>query len=162
MRKLLLMLLSALCLMAKAPSRNTLADSEKYFDNTIRRKWADDPLVLLGNTRTIYIEGVGVVITAEINLATGPTVGPFNPNISKEAIAQHREKKLARLPQLRTLMKESLAQLRQLLPELRDDEMVVLGVSLLRYGWEDPTGIPSQIVMRTKKLKTAPVEEQEY
>lgn len=142
--------------------RAPMADAEKRFDAQVQKRWADDPLVLLGNTRAMFVDGVGVVMSVELNLVTGPTVGPFNPNISPEAVARHRQRKLIRLPELKALMKETVAAARTWFPDLKDEESIVLGVSLLRYTWEDAKGMPTQIVMQTRRKAGSPVREQEF
>lgn len=164
MRTLLLLTLS-LALTASAadrkPTRALLIEAEKRFDAMVQSKWTDDPFVLLGNTRAVYVDGFGVVMTAEINLSTGPTVSPFNPTISKEAAAKHRDKKLQRLPQLKELIRKGAESARMWFPELGDNDNLVVGVTVLKYQWEDATGIPSQLVGITQHRKEAAVKLQE-
>ena len=160
----LLVALSFAALAAAAdrkPSRAVLKDAENRFDALVQRQWADDPLVLLGSSRALYVEGVGVIVAAEINLVTGPTVSPFNPTISKEAIARHRAKKLERMPQLRKLIQSGAEASRSWFPDLADNEKIILGVVLLKYSWEDPAGMPSQIIAVTGRSATSPVKMQE-
>ena len=47
---------------------------EKSLDNRIARLWQDNPFVLLGPTRGVYLDGYGAVFTAEVNLVAGPGV----------------------------------------------------------------------------------------
>lgn len=143
------------------PPRPVLREAETRFDSMIQKQWTDDPYVLLGNTRAIYVDGYGVVMTAEINLVTGPTVSPFNPSLSKEVMARHRDRKLQRLPQLRELVKAGATAARTWFPDLPDSDNVVVGVTLLKYSWEDGTGIPSQVVGVTQHRKDAAVKLQE-
>ena len=63
----------------------------------------------IGPARGVYLEGYGVVFTAEVNLATGPVRTPFHPTITKEEIARHRDKKLSACPMLRNAWTRSLA-----------------------------------------------------
>lgn len=165
MRTLILTLILASTTFAIAadrkPNRATLREAETRFDMMIQKQWTDDPLVLLGNTRAIYVEGFGVVMTAEINLVTGPTVSPFNPSISKESIAKHHDRKVQRLPNLRDLLKSSASTARAWFPDLADADNLVVGITLLKYSWEDPAGIPSQLVAITQKRKDAAVKLQE-
>lgn len=145
----------------RKPSRAALVAAEKGFDAMVEKQWTGDPFVLLGNTRAVYIDGFGVVMTAEINLSTGPTVGPFSPTISKESIAKHRDKKLQRLPQLKELIKKGTETARTWFPELAVTDNLVVGVTVLKYQWEDATGIPSQLVGITQQRKDAIVKLQE-
>jgi hypothetical protein len=163
MRRVLFLLLAVTALAAerKPPTRAVLREAETRFDSMIQKQWTYDPYVLLGNSRAIYVEGFGVVMTAEINLVTGPTVSPFNPTISKEAATRHRERKLQRLPQLRQLVKSGADTARVWFPELPDGDNLIIGITLLKYAWEDGTGIPSQVVAVTQKRKDAAVKLQE-
>lgn len=161
--RILLFLTFALALTAadRKPSRASLVAAEKQFDAMVQKQWTDDPFVLLGNTRAIYVDGYGVVLTAEINLSTGPTVSPFSPTISKESIAKHRDKKLERLPQLKELIKKGTETARTWFPELAATDNLVVGVTVLKYPWEDATGMPSQLVGITQQRKDAAVKLQE-
>ena len=158
----LALLLPLLFSIGRSPGRHELSDAEHSVDNAIQRKWAEDPLVLIGGTRAFYVEGFGVVMTAELNLVTGPSVNPFNPTLSPETKASYRKRKLDRLPQLRDLMATTLGQAKTWFPTLRDDEQIALGVQLYRYTWEDPAGIPSQVVWQTAKKKEASIKSQDY
>lgn len=145
----------------RAPARPELANAEHIIDNAIQRKWSEDPLVLIGGTRAFYVDGFGVVMTAELNLVIGPTINPFSGPLTPEMAVAHRKKKLDRLPQLRDLMATTLGQAKTWFPTLRDDEQVALGIQLYRYPWEDRTGIPSQIMWQTTKKKDTPVKSQD-
>jgi hypothetical protein len=140
------------------PTRAVLREAELRFDNLIQKQWPEDPNILLGTSRAIYIEGYGVVMTAEVNLVTGPTVSPFNPNISKESIARHRDTKLQRLPKLKELVKTGAATARTWFPEVADNDNLVVGITLLKYSWEDPAGLPSQLIATTQRKKDAAVK----
>ena len=146
----------------RGPMRSELAESERMVDMAIQRKWSEDPLVLIGGTRAFYVDGFGIVMTAELNLVTGPSVNPFNPTLSPETKAKYRQRKLERLPQMRDLMNTTLQQAKGWFPGLKDDEQIALGVQMYRYSWEDPTGLPSQVMWQTAKRKDAPIKMQDY
>ena len=55
--------------------RTTLAAAEKSLDDRIAGLWGDNPLIVLGPTRGVYLEGYGAVFTAEVNLVAGPQIG---------------------------------------------------------------------------------------
>src|SRR5437764_13246447 len=81
-----LLLAIAICAMAGDPprvGRTVLASMEKNLDDRVSRLWDDNPFVLLGPTRGIYLEGYHVVFTVEINLATGPTM-MMRPELSQD------------------------------------------------------------------------------
>ncbi len=145
----------------RGPARSELGDAERSIDMAIQRKWSEDPLVLIGGTRAFYVDGFGVVMTTELNLVTGPSVNPFNPTLSPETKARYRQRKLERLPQMRDLMATTLQQAKAWFPTLKDDEQIALGVQLYRYSWEDPSGIPSQVMLQTTKKKDAPIRTQD-
>jgi hypothetical protein len=64
---------------------------------------------MLGPTRGVYLEGYGAVFTAEVNLVAGPQIGILTPSMTKQDYAQHRQKKLARIPELKKAMAKALA-----------------------------------------------------
>ena len=53
-------------------TRPMLVAMEKSLDSRVTRLSQDNPFVLLGPTRGIYLEGYGAVFTAEINLVSSP------------------------------------------------------------------------------------------
>ena len=156
-------LLLSLTLFA-APSRvprAELREAENRFDTVIQKRWVDDQRVLLGTSRAFYVDGYGVIVTAEINLLTGPSVTPFSLPISPEMIAQHRAKKLERLAHMKDLLASTAQQAKSWFPELRDDEHIAVGVQMYRYVWEDATGLPRQLLSQTTKRNDARVQVQE-
>ena len=164
-RRLPLILLLGFTLFAAGrvggPARTELRDAEQRLDVSIQQRWVEDPQVLIGGSRAFYIDGFGVVITAEINLVTGARISPFNQTMSPEVITRHHSRKLERLPQLKDLLSTTLQQAKGWFPQLRDDEHIALGVQMFRYKWEDASDMPSQILLQTLKRKDAPIQVQE-
>lgn len=132
--------------------RAAIVAMEKSFDQRITRL-ADDPYLLVGFTRGVYLEGYGAVFTAEVSLANGPSLSPFRPNITKEDIARIRAKKQERLPVLRQSMRDMLLAAAASLDEVPPSEQIVVGVSLLYRPEEDSSGMPGQILMQGAKGK---------
>ena len=132
--------------------RAALVAMEKSFDQRIERL-ADDPYILVGFTRGVYLEGYGAVFTAEVNLATGPAQSPFRPVITKDDIARIRGKKFDRLPVLRQSMRDMLLDAAASLDEVPATEQIVVGVSLLYRADEDASGLPGQILMQGQRGK---------
>jgi hypothetical protein len=130
--------------------RAALTAMEQSFDQRLMRL-ADDPYLLTGNTRGIYIEGFGAVFTAEVSLANGASPNPFRPTITKEDIARIHAKKLERLPLLRQCIRDTLLAAAASLDETPETEQIVVGVSLIYYPGEDKTGLPGQILMQGAK-----------
>jgi hypothetical protein len=113
----------------------------------------EDPLLLLGNTHAVYLDGYGAVFTAEVNLFLGPTISPFRQSISEADIARVRQKKLERLPALRQCMREVMMESAASLDEVPADEKIALNVTLLSLGYENKTGLPAQILMQAPKSR---------
>ena len=135
--------------------RTTLVAAEKSLDNRFAGLWSDNPFIMLGPTRGIYLESYGTVFTAEVNLVAGPQIGILTPSMTKQSIAEHRQKKLARIPELKKAMAKALADTAAS-PEMAavpPDEQIVLVAFLSHFPWEDLTGVPSQIMMQGSKKK---------
>jgi hypothetical protein len=132
-------------------SRAAMAAVEKNFDRRLEGMAVDTPLMLLGMTRGVYLDGYGAVFTAEVNLAPGPVPSPFRPAISKEEIARIRQKKLERLPALKGLMRDMLVAAAGSLDTVPADERLVVGILLFHFSWEDSSGLPAQIVMQAPR-----------
>ena len=135
--------------------RTTLAAAEKTLDNRFAGLWSDNPFIMLGPTRGVYLEGYGTVFTAEVNLVAGPQIGILTPSMTKQSIAQHREKKLARIPDLKKAMEKALADMAAspAMAAVPPDEQIVLVAFLSHFPWEDLSGVPSQIMMQGSKKK---------
>lgn len=135
--------------------REALAALEKRFDRRIESFSIDDPFYLLGTTRGVYLAGYGAVFTAELNLVAAAVVTPFRPAFTREQIAALRQKKLARLVELRRMMRDMLVESAVTLKSVPEEEWVAVGVTLFYYGWEDKTGLPSQILMQGRRRALA-------
>ncbi len=140
--------LMAVVLMA-APDRASLVAVEKMIDRRIETTF-DEPYLLLGMTRGVYLEGTGAIFTAEMSLAMSPA-GPFAPRMDQAEMARLRKKRLERLPAVKTSMQEALVRSAQMLPKMPDQEKIVIGMTFFRKSAEDNTGIPHQIVMQALK-----------
>jgi hypothetical protein len=130
--------------------RSKMANMEKLINTQIAAMYPEEPYFLIGLARGTYLEGFGAVFSAEINLATGPSLSPFKQTISREEIQRHRDKKEVRLPLLRNRMTAIVSSMAATLENLPPTEEFVLSITLLRYPWEENFG-PSQIVMRVQR-----------
>lgn len=157
MKQVLVLMMAGAALLSAADtprvSRAEVANVEKTVNSQLTGMFPDEPWLLLGMTRGVYVEGVGVIFSAEVNLATGPSPSPFNPTISPQVIAAHRDKKMSRMPKLRETMYAVVKSLSGAFPNLPGDEQVVFAVTLLRYPWEPAGGAPTQIVMHAPRAK---------
>jgi hypothetical protein len=135
-----------------APSSlNTL---ERRFNNTLATLFppTDQPqLDLLGNTRGVYLNGYGVVFTAEISLMVTPTTNPFRKTIPPELAASVHKKKVERLPVLETAMKQMLKEMATTFTDVPDNQQMVLVVRFYYEPWEDLRGMPSQVVAQADR-----------
>ncbi len=152
MRALLLAALLAVTLGAQDArvSRATVQATETAMDRRFEKLFPDNPFMLLGNTRGVYLEGYGTVYSAEVNLVAAAG-GPFRGKVTHDEALQHRQEKLKRIPVLRNAMKEALVGAALSLDTVPLDEQVVLAVSLFRHSWEDMTGVPQQIVVSAQR-----------
>jgi len=142
----------ALALAAQTGSeRPAISAMEKGLDSEFTHLWPDEPFLLLGATRGVYLDGYGAVFTTELNLVTGPVLTPMNPVPTKEMIDRQRQRKLERLPRLRDAMRGVLVHTASSLDTLPKDQQVVLAVTLARYRWEDTNGMPSHIIMQGRR-----------
>jgi hypothetical protein len=151
----LLLVIAASAMASDAPRvpRNTLAATERKLDNSFTKLWSDNPFVVLGPTRGVYLEGYGAVFTAEVNLVAGPVLGIMTPPMTKQDIAQHKQKKIARIPELRKALAKALADVAAS-PEMATvppEEQIVLVAFLSHFPWEDLDGLPAQIMMQGSK-----------
>jgi hypothetical protein len=133
-------------------SRVSLVAMEKSLDDRVTRLWNDNPFVLLGPTRGVYLEGYGAVFTAEVNMVAQPT-SLMNPIVTKKDVIQHHQKKLERMPQLKSMLREALASTAASLDTVPAEEQITIIAFLTRYPWEDMTGLPVQVVVQAPKKK---------
>ena len=130
--------------------RNLLGNLERGCNKRIETLF-DDPYMLLGLTRGLYLEGYGVVLSAEVNLAITPGATPFRMAMTDDEKAALRKKKLDRLPGLKQAMRDVLVTSAKSLEPMPTGEQVVVAITLLNRSFEQTQGLPSQIVMQASK-----------
>jgi hypothetical protein len=111
----------------------------------------DDPFDTLAYPQGVYLPGYGVVFTAKVDLIVSPAVTPFRPSITPREAARVRDRKLKKLPLLRTTMKAFLVSAAKSLDPVPTGEQVVVAVALHYYPWENAKGIPQQIVLHAER-----------
>lgn len=136
-------------------ARSAVANTERILDNRFTRLWSDNPVPVLGPSRGVYLQGYGVVFTTEVNLVSGPPLTLFNPAITKEYAAQHKQTKMKRIPELKAELQKALldAAASKELATVPPEEQIVLVAFLSRFPWEDLTGMPAQIMLQGSKKK---------
>jgi hypothetical protein len=131
-------------------SRAAMQTLEKSFDRRVQEFSIDDPILLLGTTRGVYLEGYGAVFTAEVNLAP-VAISPFHQNRNPEQMARLHAKKRLRVPVLKDMMEKALVDIGVALDNVPPDENIVLGVSLFHFSWEDTKQLPRQVLLASKR-----------
>jgi hypothetical protein len=134
------------------PGRQAIANLELLLDTRLFALGsANDPVDPLGRTRGIYLPNYGAVFTSEISLIITPTVMPFRLTITKELHDQVHQRKIARMPALRTAMVEMVRQVAGQLSQIPENQQIVVAVRLKYMSWEDRSGLPSQIVVSASR-----------
>lgn len=147
-------LLTALTLLAApaGPDRAAMAAIEKSFDKRFETLF-DDPFLLLGMTRGIYVPGTGAILSAEVALAISPGGPLARPD--RETMERVHRKRLERLPELKQAMKELVVRAGSALETIPAEERIVLGVTLFRKSGDPMSGLPAQIVMQASRRDLA-------
>jgi hypothetical protein len=129
--------------------RQALSDLERRLDIKLASLGdAKDPVDLLGTARGIYLDGYGVVFTAEASLIVTPGLSPFHQEITQPEKEKVHQRKLDRLPMLKQVMRDMWRDSATGLTAIPDNQQVVIAVRLLYLPWEDTRGLPGEIVMK--------------
>jgi hypothetical protein len=157
--KQLATLLCAVLLSAAAPRipRPAMQAVERSFDQRFQQFNVDDPIEVLGPARGVYVEKFGVILSAEVNLVV-MAITPFRPQITAEQLEKLRQKKLARLAEVRKMMRDSMVSTATSLKALGADEQVVVGLTFFHRPFELVQDLPGQIVMQAPKRVLADYE----
>jgi len=127
----------------------TFRDLERRFDSRLATLSPDpnEPSDLLGTTRGIYVDGCGVVFTAEVSLVRSPELSPFLHEIPKEVAERVHKRRLERMPLLETAMDEMLHAMARTFITIPPDQKLVLAVRLQYATWESTAGMPAQVML---------------
>ncbi len=128
-------------------------DLERRFDSMLEGmvQNANEPVDVLGPTRGIYIENVGIVFTAEVSLVKTPELNPFLREIPKSMADRIHQRRVEREPLLETTMDEMLHAMARTFIQIPNDQQVILSVRLLYGSWENTVGMPAQIMLRATR-----------
>ena len=153
---------SAIAVDAPRVPRNTVALTEKSLDDRFNKLWSDNPFVVLGPTRGVYLEGYGAVFTAEINLVAGAPIGVMMPPPDNQEKARHKQLKVARISELKVALEKLLAETAASpgMTAVPPDEQIVLVAFLSHFPWEDISGLPVQIMVQGSKRKLMEAQRQ--
>lgn len=132
-------------------SRLMVKAMENSIDNQLRGIWPGDPAEVLGVTQGTYIAGYGVVFVSEVNIAPSAGISPFHPAITKDEYVRLHEKKLSRIPKLKSAMEDMLLSSAGSMDSVPAEEELALGITLFYWKGENTEGLPEQIVMHAPK-----------
>jgi len=130
------------------PARMLLRGIERQFDDKIAGADVNDRIDLLGQTRSIYLDGYGAVFTTELSLIETPGTSSFRPAFSDAEKTAIHDRKMKHLDLLKTLMKDMVTTTAGALTSVSFNDRIVLQVRLLYLPWENVTGLPAQITMQ--------------
>jgi hypothetical protein len=121
---------------------------ERQFDQKLGTPGLKEPFDLIGPTRGLYMQGYGMVLTAEVDLIVVPgAYALIRHTPTGEEKAQIHARKLEQLRILEQAMRDMLTSSAQQLDIMPQTEHVVLAVRLLYKPWEDTSNLPTQILM---------------
>ena len=144
------LLLGLVVIAATTPPRITYAalrTLERSTDANFETLIKEDPLNMLGATRGVYLDGYGVVFSAEVELAPSAAPNPFRPAFTKEDIQRLRERKTVRISHVKESMRNQLVNFAAALDTIPLNQNIALAVTIPYYRWENSEGMPRQIVM---------------
>jgi hypothetical protein len=130
-------------------TRQTFKTLEDNFNLKLATFNPSDPVYMLGATRGIYLQGIGAIFSAELDLIQSPTLNPFHQKMLKEEVDATYARKMKQLPLLRQAMVAQMISCARSLDSVPQTEQLVMVLRLdYQPGWEIMEKLPSQIVMR--------------
>jgi len=149
---LLVVVLSLTAANTPRVGRATLVSVENNLNDRIKKLWDDNPFLLLGDTRGVYLENYGAVFTAEVNLVLNPT-SLMHANVNKDEVVKFHQKKLARIPILKKALVDALVATAASLDTVPPEEQITIVAFLSSHSWEDMSGIPTQLTVQASRKK---------
>lgn len=132
------------------PPRAEVKAVERLCDKSIET-YGIDTIEQITHARALYIEGYGVLISFEVNLArVSPLVG-FAGGLSKAQKDRIRENKMKRLPEFRQFLEGLLLEAVKPLEHLSPEDNLLVSVDLDYTNYEDSDGLPEMISLSAKK-----------
>ncbi|HUA62709.1 MAG TPA: hypothetical protein VML19_28390 [Verrucomicrobiae bacterium] len=121
---------------------------ERQFDSKLASPGGKEPFEVIGPTRGLYVQGTGMIFTAELDLIIIAGANPlFRHEFTDSEKAQFHARKLEQLRVLEAAMRDMMSSSAQRLDIMPDNERIVLAVRLLYRPWENTAGLPVQILM---------------
>jgi hypothetical protein len=141
-------------------SASLLGELEKTFDSRVASLAGPkaDPnefVELMGDTRGLQLLDYGLVFTADVSLVKTPSINPFQKEIPQPVQERVHQRRVERLPLLKSAMKEMLRGMATAGAQLPATQQMVLSVRLYYGTWEDTKGMPAEVVMRATRANAA-------
>jgi len=150
---LLVVVVSLTAATAPRVGRATLLSVEKSLDERFRGLWDDNPYLLLGTTRGVYLENYGAVFTMEVDLVVNPT-SLMHANVTKDEVVKFHQKKMERIPILKKALRDALVATAGSLDSVPPEEQITIVAFLSNHpSWEDMNAIPTQITVQAPRKK---------
>jgi hypothetical protein len=124
-------------------------------DATNRKLQPDgvDPWEQLGDARGTYLPGYGAVFTFEMSLVNVMPLTPFRPEVSPQEVKTIHDRKIRKLPLLKTAMRELMVHAASSLTTLPATEQITFEAVLDNFSFEDRTGLPRRLTMTVVRQK---------
>jgi hypothetical protein len=132
-------------------NRTLMTQVERDLDQRIFRIWNDNPMAVVGTTRGVYLQGYGIIFTVEMNMVTPPGGGLMGSPLTEDLKVEVHKKKVQRLPELKTALKDILVAVASQLDPIPANEQIVVAAILPRYTWEAAEGVPIQLTAQGMK-----------
>jgi hypothetical protein len=132
-------------------SPDLISSMAQTMDRQMASLTPDDPVMPVGVTQGAYINGYGAVFMGSLNLAPMAGITPFHQSISKQELQRVHQKKADRLPKLKQMMQELLANLAAGMDPVPANDQIAVVVSLFYFTGENTSGLPAQVVMHAQK-----------
>jgi len=127
----------------------TIDALEKEMDTRLAATGGAEPCNVWGASRGVYVNGIGTVFTAVVELVTTPGGMSALSGFSADQKAKYHKSMLAHVPLLEQTMRDMvLSVAASPAVRLADTDQIVVSVRLFYRPWEDMTGLPGQIVVR--------------
>lgn len=132
--------------------RAVIHAAELSLKDRLVRIFPDTPASVTGDPRGVYIDGFGVVFTAEM-LPVFDGTSLMHSILRPEEKVQVLAKKKARIPELEKALRGALVDTAASLDPVPQDEQVVLEVVIDRFVWEDGSGYPAELMVQGQRRK---------
>jgi hypothetical protein len=132
----------------------TLKEVEKATDTRLLAGPAD-PWSVLGDARSTYLPGDGIVVSFELALVNLTPVTPFHATITPQEKRSAHDRKVKNLVALKAAMREMIAHTATTLTAMPGNEQITFEAFLFNFNWEDRAGLPDRLTVCASRQKVA-------